>query len=109
VHGQRLHHPGGDVAGQADLQGYLVLAQPVQQPRVLRRGDAVADAFGPELVDGRPYLLRTSTLSGMRHTVQPGGAGGGEPGAEAGPPHPGLPAAETEAGQRGRRVLQRRV
>ena len=107
--GQRRNHAGGNVAGRADLQGDPGLAQPVEQPRVAGRGDAVTDPLRAKLVDGGPDLPGADALAGMRHAVQPGGPGGGELVAEIGPADPCLHSAKAEPDQRGGRVAQRRL
>ena len=74
--GQRRHRPGAHVGGRADLQRDAVLDAVRHQGRVLRGGDAVADALGAEVGRGRPRSSRgpvDSPACGTR--VQPGRPG----------------------------------
>src|SRR6266853_668398 len=65
----RLAAACAQVAGNADFDGNLALGQLFQQIRILRCGQAVADAFGAE-IDRSPDRFRASGLSGVRGETQ---------------------------------------
>src|SRR5712691_7958413 len=62
--GQRVYGASAHIAGDADFERYVVLPQMLEQPRVLDRANAVADAFD---ADGQrvPDALRTRRLPGV--------------------------------------------
>ena len=86
--------------------GIRVLGQMIKQALVLDCGGAVADSFRPELVQCVPDRLRSGGLTGVRHAVQPGGAGLVEVGLELRPRHPDLRPAESEPDQSSRTMIK---
>ena len=83
--------------------------QCLHQRRVLRRGDAVPDAFRAQEVEGVPDRLRTGGLPRVRHGVQPRGLGPGKVRRELRARDTDLGTAEPEAHQSVRPAAQRDV
>jgi hypothetical protein len=67
--GQARDNPRGDVARQADLQGDVRVAQPVEQPRVVDSCDPVADPLGSEGLDSGPDLVGPDACQPSRNSL----------------------------------------